>query len=581
VSILPVAEPAAVRRAAGRLVRADLTLFVLVVLSNAAAAAAGLLSPWLVGRIVDAVQSGAGLETIDQLGLATVVAAVAQFVALRYARLIGYRFGERTSARLREGLIDDLMRLPARTIERAGTGDLISRATTDAGVVASVFRGAAPEMLLAIVQAGIILVAVFWLSPVLGAVGLVAVPGIWLSLRWYLRRSRSAYLAEQAARAEVAEVLLSTAAGARTVEALGLQASRSTACRDAVAAAVDAMLRTLRLRTVLFPSLEISNGIAVATVFCVGGLLHLEGVVSLGVVVAAVLYLRQLSGPIETTFVWVETLQSSLAAFARLEGISTPAAPATPAGPTPTPRDEHLVVTDVTYAYDGADVLHHVSLAITPGEHLAVVGASGAGKTTLGRLIAGIDRPRTGTVTVGGVPVADLSGEQLRDQVVLVTQEHHVFAETLRDNLSLAAPDAHDEDLYAALRVVGARWVDDLSEGLDTDLGQHRLGGAQAQHVALARVVLANPHTVVLDEATALLDPTTARHTERAMAAVLAGRTVIAVAHRLHTARDADRIAVMAEGRIVELGSHDELIADNASYAGLWRAWQAGPPAIS
>ena len=176
---------------------------------------------------------------------------------------------------------------------------------------------------------------------------------------------------------------------------------------------------------------------------------------------------------------------------------------------------------------------------------------------------------------MGGADVADLAPEQLRRHVVLVTQEHHVFADPLRDNLTIAAPHATDDELLDALDVLGADWFDDLPDGLDTDLGTHRLGGAQAQHVALARVLLANPHTLVLDEATALLDPTAARRTEQALAATIQGRTIIAVAHRLQTARDADRIAVMEGGRITELGHHDDLVATATSYAALWEAWSA------
>jgi len=572
---LPVAEPVEVRRAAGRLIRADRAAFVVVLLTNCAAAGAGLLGPWLLGLIINRVQAGAGIAAVDRLGLLVLLAAVAQFVIGRQARYLGYRFGERTAARLREQLTGRLMRLPARLLERAGTGDLTSRATTDAGLVSLVLRDAAPEMVFALVQALIIIVAVVLLSPLLGLVGLVALVAIPVVLRWYLRRARSAYLAQGAANAEVADVLASTAAGARTVEILGLQQQRSTACSNAVAAATAAQLRTLRLRSVFFPTIDISTAVAVGAVFGVGGLLYLDQQVSLGTVVAAVLYLRQLSTPIDTVLTWVETLQSSAASFARVEGLAVPAEPPQPprAGALPDPVDEHVVVTDVHYAYDDTDVLHGVSLDVRPGERLAVVGSSGAGKSTLGRLLAGVDRPRAGRVTVGGVDVADLAPEQLRRHVVLVTQEHHVFADPLRDNLTLAAPDATDEELLAALHVVGADWFDDLPDGLDTDLGSHQLGGAQAQQVALARVLLANPHTLVLDEATALLDPSAARRTERALAATIRGRTVIAVAHRLQTAQDADRIAVMEGGRITELGPHSELVATRTAYAGLWHAW--------
>lgn len=311
-----------------------------------------------------------------------------------------------------------------------------------------------------------------------------------------------------------------------------------------------------------------------------GGVLNDRGVVSLGAVVASALYLRRLSAPLDTVLQWVEQLQSSGAAFARVAGLAQAPAPV-PSSVPGAPAGERIEVTGVHYAYrEGGDVLHGVDLTVRPGERLAVVGPSGAGKSTLGRLLAGIDVPRTGAVTVGGVPLADQPPGQLRRQVVLVTQEHHVFLGTVRDNLLIAAPGATDTELTAALNAVGAEWAAGLPDGLATELGAggRLLDGAQAQQLALARVVLADPHTLILDEATALLGPATARHTERALAAVLEGRTVIAIAHRLHTAHDADRVAVMADGRLAELGTHDELIAAGGAYAALWNTWHGAPP---
>jgi ABC-type multidrug transport system fused ATPase/permease subunit len=241
------------------------------------------------------------------------------------------------------------------------------------------------------------------------------------------------------------------------------------------------------------------------------------------------------------------------------------------------PQGERIRADGVHFAYRaGRDVLHGIDLDVRPGERIAMVGPSGAGKSTLGRLLAGIHGPGDGSVTVGGVPLVDLEIEQLRREVALVTQEHHVFVGSVADNLRLAKPSADDDQLRSVLSSIDALdWVTALPDGLDTMVGSGGLilTPAQAQQIALARLVLADPHTLVLDEATSLLDPRAARRLERSLAAVVDGRTVIAIAHRLHTAHDADRVAVMVGGRIVELGSHDELIAKGGSYADLWASW--------
>ncbi|HEY1180031.1 MAG TPA: ABC transporter ATP-binding protein, partial [Phytomonospora sp.] len=395
--------------------------------------------------------------------------------------------------------------------------------------------------------------------------------------RWYLRRGRDAYLAEGAANTELAEDLAATAEGARSVEILRMRSARIAGNDVRIGAAYATRVRTLLLRSVLFPRIDIAHTLPVAATLLIGGALYLNDQISLGVVAAATLYLWQLVEPINAIVMWTEALQAGSAAFARIEGVGqVPPAPA-PSGRVP--DGDVLDIDGVHYAYhSGHDVLRGVSLSVRPGERIAIVGPSGAGKSTLGRLLAGIDAPSAGRITIGGVDATDLDAAELRRRVALVTQDHHIFLGTLRDNLALAAPDADDARMFQALEAVGATWPAELPEGLDTMLGAGGMkpDASQSQQLALARLVLADPHTLILDEATSMLDPRAARDAERSLAAVLEGRTVIAIAHRLHTAHDADRVAVMENGVVTELGSHDELAAAGGTYASLWRSWHGG-----
>jgi ATP-binding cassette subfamily C protein len=573
---LPIASSAQVRRVTLGLLRQDSRALVVVIGLYLLATLAGLAGPYLMGRIVDGVRTGISVGTIDKYALIIGGFVLLQLLLTMLARYAGHRFGERILARLREDFVDSTLRLPVSLVERAGTGELMTRSAVDVPNIGSAARDAVPEIFISGLQVVVILGAIFVLDPVLGVCGLVGVPVLVWVTRWYLRRARSAYLAEGEAMSVMTQELASTTQGARTVEALDLAEQRIAAADSSVGAAFARRRASLRLRTVFFPVVDFSHTLPVVLVLLVGGLLFGKGWVSLGTVIAATLYLWQMVDPLDRVLQWAEQLQSGWASLARLTGVAEvpPAVKVT----SETPQGETIRVEGVRYAYRDRDVLHDIDLTVRPGERLALVGPSGAGKSTLGRLIAGIDPPRTGRVTVGGVPVSELEPIERHKRVALVTQEHHVFVGTLRENLILAAPQATDAEVLSALRTVDAGWLSTLPDGLDTELGDGalELDPGQAQQLALARIVLADPQVLILDEATAMLDPTTARHAERSLASVLSGRTVIAIAHRLNTAHDADRVAVLEAGRIVELGSHDDLVAANGVYADLWQTWHDG-----
>ncbi|HEV7934226.1 MAG TPA: ABC transporter ATP-binding protein [Actinomadura sp.] len=566
--ILPVATSAQVRAYARRLTLRYPRALAGALVLHALAAVAGLVAPWLLGDLVEGVRSGHA--DVNAVALAIAGFVVVQGVLVRYAYYASTRLGERVLAELREEFVQGVLELPLSVVERAGTGDLVTRTSRDVDELSRTVRRAVPETLIALVIAAFTLGALVLVGPLLALPCLVAAPLLWGSTRWYLGRARDGYLRENATWAELTDGLAETVNGARTADALGLAEDRRRRCDADIARTWAAERYTLGLRTLYFPAVEIGYVVPVAATLLAGGLFYINDMASLAQVTAATLYVQQLIEPLDMLLTWLDELQVGGASLARLLGVANVPRDRVAADGA-TPSDERIDVRDVRFAYrDQHDVLRGVDLSLRPGERLAVVGPSGAGKSTLGRLLAGIHGPRTGSVTVGSVPLVDLPLDDLRAHVALVTQEHHVFRGTVRDNVVMARPTASAEEARAALAA-----VDWAGPGLDTEVGPGhlQLSPAQAQQLALARLVLADPHTLVLDEATSFLDPRAARDLERSLAAVLDGRTVVAIAHRLHTAHDADRVAVVEDGRITELGGHDRLVAAGGSYAALWSSW--------
>ncbi len=569
----PVAGDRVVFRFFGTLISERRGMVTALVVLNALAAGLGLVVPELLGDLVNLTVDGAG--GLDRLALTVVAVVLAQSLATFLAQRTSTVFGQDLLASAREYIVRTILRLPVGKVESASTGDLVTRVTRDVGTMSRAVQFGVPMAIISLLTVVMSVGAMLLNSWLLAVPSLLVIGSSFYAVRSYLRTAPRGYITEGATYSRINTTLTETVEGARTVEALGLSDRRVRQGDDDIAVSSQAERYTMSLRNLLFAVIDMAFNTPRVVTLVVGAWGYAQGWVDLGQITTAVLYVEALSGPLDRLVGELDRLQVGATSTARLLGIAEVPPDREPGERLP--DGVELVGEDLRFAYrEGHDVLHGVDLRLRTGERLAVVGPSGSGKSTLGRLLAGINRPRTGSARVGGVELVDLPLEVLRTEVALVTQEHHVFIGTVRDNIVLAREDSDDDAVWAALRAVGSdEWVRRLPTGLDTRIGsgQNALTPAQAQQIALARLIIADPHTLVLDEATSLIDPRTARSLEGSMNVLLEDRTVVAIAHRLHTAHDADRIAVVIDGEIAELGSHHELVELDGEYAALWRAW--------
>ncbi|WP_440219924.1 ABC transporter ATP-binding protein [Dietzia sp. MNB45] len=549
----------------------------LVCLAGLIGSVAGLVAPWVIGRLVDdlpgsedytAVWIGAGA-----IAMAGIVGAGCTWAGQAWLA----RLTEPTVARLREMVMDRSLRLGAAQMETTETGDLVSRVAEDAREISQAATAVIPlvvQSAFTVIVSGVGLATVDWR---LGLVGLLALPMYWTTLRWYLPRSGPIYAAERAAFGTRASRLLGGISGSRTLHAYDAQDSELERITAASARARDLSIEVFHFVTRAFSRNNRAEVTVLGLLLVVGFFLVDAGVITAGAVTTAALLFHRLFNPIGALVGMVDQVQSAGASLVRMVGVITMEVPersatlhSTAAGPGP------LELTGVTHSYgQGAPALFDVDLTLAPGEVVAVVGSTGAGKSTLALVAAGSVIPTRGSARLGGVPLADVDPVELRRHVTMVSQEVHTFAATVAENVRATRPEAGLAEVRAALRTVGADWVDALPDGIDTLIGEggHALDPMQSQMIALARVELAGPDVVILDEATAEAGSAGARRLDAAAAAVLRDRAGLVVAHRLSQAAAADRILVMDHGRIVESGTNDELLRADGRYAELSRAW--------
>jgi ATP-binding cassette subfamily B protein len=540
-----------------------------------------LSGPALVRYAVDEGISKNDRHALNVAAVALLCLAVLKPFVVSAQTLLAATAGERFLGSLRTAAFDKLQRLPLGFFERQRAGVLVSRLTSDVQSLTEFIREALIEVVGSGLQIVLTMVALVIVSPTLAAVSLVALPILLVSSWTFHHSAGRVYHAIRDRVADTLTALQEGLAGVRVVQAFRRERRTIEAYHPRSQAQVRAWRRASFVNIRLFTMIPLAQTVALIAVLLVAASMYRHGSVSKGTIAAYVLYLVQLFDPIARFSEWLGEFRQGLAALGKIVGLlRTPSGIVESPNAIELPREGTLAVHDVTFGYGGErPVVRDITLEFEVGEHVALVGATGAGKSSLAKLLTRQYDPQRGRITFGGVDLRDATLESLRHRIVMLPQEGHLFSGTIADNVRLADPAASDEDVAGAFESIGAlERFESLPDGLETDVQTRglRLSAGERQLVGIARVALADPAAIVLDEATSSLDPATEAAVERALAAVAAGRTVVTIAHRLSTAERADRVVLMEHGRAVEVASHDELVEQGERYATLWASWQEG-----
>lgn len=549
-----------------------------------AEAAASLAIPFLVQQVLDfgmpelADGDGTRLNTLlVVMGVAVVVQIIGRVVFIRGSGIVGNNI----LLTLRRRLYKQFQRLSIGFHDKYTSGRAVSRMTSDVEAVQELVLQGLDVVVasgLTIVGATVLLLYLDWR---LALVAFVTYPLIFLLLRWFARASTRGFRAVRTKSATTIVQFIETMTGIKAVQAFRREPRSRHQFREVAGEYRDANINVMRIFARAMPGIQYIGHIGTVIVVLVGGLMVLQGELMVGVMAAFVLYLRMFFDPMQDIGQFVSSLQSALTALEKISSVMAEQPEvADPEHPVPMPEARGEITFDhVQFSYiEDAVVLPDLNLEIPAGQTVALVGTTGAGKTTIAKLIARFYDPQGGSVRLDGVDIRDLDEDTLRRHVTLLTQENFIFGGTIAENIAFGRPDATREEIEAAAAAVGAdTFIREMPAGFDTDTGKRgsRLSAGQRQLVAFSRVVLADPAVVILDEATSSLDIPSERLVQAALNTILADRTAIIIAHRLSTVEIADRVLVLQHGQVVEDGAPGELIGGEGRYADLHRAWLA------
>lgn len=550
-------------------------IMILMLLLGAAGQALG---PAVIGQAVNELMSGASLAQVNQtalLLLGVYVLGLIGFAGQVY--LVGVT-GQRILARLRSDIFAQVQSLPVAFFDKQSAGDLMSRLVSDTDVIGAFLSQALVQTVGSLVGLVAIVVLMLLTSWELALATFVVLPVLWWVTRYFSNRARERYREARAAVGEVSSNLQEDISGVREAQAFSRTDANIARFNQANAASRQANVSAVAVTSALTPAVDVLSTVATAIVAGLGGWMAVEGYISAGVVVAFLGWVSNLFRPIQMlSAAWTQA-QAALAASERVFELldEVPTVTDRPGAPALPPIEGRVVFEGVSFGYEpGQPVLQDIDFVVEPGMTVALVGPTGAGKTTIVQLLQRNYDVTTGRVLVDGQDVRDVAQASLRRQLGVVPQEAFLFSGSIRDNIAFGRPTATEEEVVAAATAVGADgFIAGLPEGYATLLGERggRLSAGQRQLVALARAALVDPRLLILDEATARVDTRTERIIQAGLDRLLAGRTSLVIAHRLATIRNADLVLVLVGGRIVERGSHAELLALSGAYADLYQS---------